>query len=176
MDLESFTALDFETALPDPNSICQVGMVRCEDGKVVEKVNQLICPPKNRYFHKNIEIHGIRPEDTKDAPTFDRFWPRINHLIEGEVVVAHNSGFDVNCLRSTLAHYGLEQPVFEERCTRRIYRRGLAYLSKKYKIELRHHDAYSDAHACAQLYLKHLQRQNLPKTGSLFPGYMGRTK
>lgn len=173
MNLESFTALDFETALPDPNSICQVGMVRLEKGKIVEKVNQLIRPPKNRYYHKNIEIHHIRPEDTKDAPTFDEYWPEIKHLIEGQVVVAHNSGFDVNCLRSTLAHYGLGQPEFEERCTRIIYRRGLAYLSKKYKIELQHHDAYSDAHACAQLYLKHLKRQNLPKTGSLFPGYLG---
>lgn len=173
MNIESFTALDFETALPDPNSICQVGMVRLEAGEIVEKVNQLIRPPKNRYYHKNIEIHGIRPEDTKNEPTFDEFWPKIKHLIEGQVVVAHNSGFDVNCLRSTLAHYEMEQPEFEERCTRIIYRRGLAYLSKKYKIKLQHHDAYSDAHACAQLYLKHLQRQSLPKTGNLFPGYLG---
>lgn len=173
MKLESFTAIDFETALPDPNSICQVGMVRIEDGLIVDKVNQLIYPPKNRYFHKNIEIHKIRPEDTKNAPTFADFWPKINHLIIGQVVVAHNSRFDVNCLRSTLAHYDLEQPEFEERCTRRIYGRGLAYLCKKYKIVLQHHDALSDAHACAQLYLKHLQRQNLPKTGNLFPGYLG---
>ncbi len=173
MEIEAFTAIDFETALPDPNSICQVGMVRMVDGEIAEKVNQLICPPKNRYFHKNIEIHKIRPEDTKDAPSFAEFWPKIRHLIEGQVVVAHNSGFDVNCLRSTLAHYEMDQPEFEERCTRVIYGRGLAYLSKKYKINLNHHDAYSDAHACAQLYIKHLQRQNLPKTGSLFPGYLG---
>lgn len=171
--MESFTAIDFETALPDPNSICQVGMARYEAGEITEKVNQLIRPPKNRYYHKNIEIHQIRPDDTKDAPTFNQFWPAIKHLIEGQVVVAHNSSFDVNCLRSTLDHYGLDQPEFEERCTRRIYRRGLAYLSKKYKISLQHHDAYSDANACAQLYLKHLKRQQLPKTGSLFPGYVG---
>ena len=39
---------------------------------------------------------------------------------------------------------------------------------KKYKIPLNHHDALSDANACAELYLKHLRRQALPKTGSLF--------
>ena len=173
MPYESFTALDFETALPDPNSVCQVGMVRMENGVITEKINQLICPPRNRYHYKNIEIHGIRPEDTKDAPSFAEYWPDIRHLIHNQVLVAHNSGFDVNCLRSTLAHYQLDQPEFEERCTRTIYGRGLSYLSKKYKIPLNHHDAYSDAHACAQLYLKHLQRQALPKTGSLFPGYLG---
>ena len=66
------------------------------------------------------------------------------------------------------AFYDLVQPDFEIRCTRVIYRRGLAYLSKKYKIPLNHHDALSDAHACAQLYLMHLKRQNLPRTGTLF--------
>ncbi|HEY5510017.1 MAG TPA: hypothetical protein VIK10_03225 [Prolixibacteraceae bacterium] len=28
----TFTAIDFETANPDPWSICQVGLVRVEDG------------------------------------------------------------------------------------------------------------------------------------------------
>lgn len=168
MPLESFTALDFETATWDPSSVCQVGMVRMEDGIITEKVSQLVRPPKNTYFYKNIEVHGIQPEDTEDAPTFESVWFDIRHLIEDEVIVAHNAGFDVNCLQNTLAYYDIAQPHFEVRCTRVIYRRGLAYLSKKYKIPLNHHDAYSDAHACAQLYLKHLQRQALPKTGSLF--------
>ncbi|MEQ8906775.1 3'-5' exonuclease [Ekhidna sp.] len=168
MPLESFSALDFETATWNPSSVCQIGIVRMEDGKVVEKVNKLIQPPKNEYFYKNIEVHGIKPDDTKDAPFFEEVWFDVRHLIEDQVVVAHNADFDVNCLRSSLAYYDLVQPDFEVRCTRVIYRRGLAYLSKKYKIPLNHHDALSDANACAQLYLKHLHRQALPKTGSLF--------
>ncbi|MEP1093893.1 MAG: 3'-5' exonuclease [Cyclobacteriaceae bacterium] len=173
MQMESFTAVDFETAQNHPNSICQVGLVRVENGEIVKQVNRLVRPPNNYYFYKNIEIHGIKPEDTEDAPTFDVVWHEdMKRYIEDEVFVAHNVGFDAGCLRSTLAYYDEIQPHFEERCTRAIYRRGLAYLSKKYKIELNHHDALSDAHACAQLYLKHLTRQNLPKTGSLFPEYL----
>ena len=168
MQLESFSALDFETATWDPSSVCQVGIVRMENGKIVESFNELIQPPKNTYFYRNIEVHGIQPQDTENAPLFEEVWFRFRHLIEDQVVVAHNAGFDVNCLRSSLAYYDIAQPDFEVRCTRVIYRRGLAYLSKKYKIELNHHDAYSDAHACAQLYLLHLKRQALPKTGSLF--------
>lgn len=171
MSLESFTAIDFETAQWHPSSICQVGLIRVENGEIVKEIDRLVRPPKNYYFYKNIEVHGIRPEDTEDAPDFDVVWWEIKPYIEDQVVVAHNSGFDVNCLRSTLAYYDQLQPVFEERCTRMIYRRGLAYLSKKYRIPLNHHDALSDAHACAQLYLKHLKRQGLPKTGSLFPDY-----
>lgn len=168
MTLESFSALDFETATWSPASICQVGIVRVENGKEVEKVNKLVQPPKNAYYHRNIQVHGILPEQTKNEPSFEEIWFDIRHLIEDQVVVAHNANFDVNCLRSTLSYYDIVQPQFEVRCTRVIYRRGLAYLSKKYKIPLQHHDALSDANACAQLYLMHLRRQALPKTGSLF--------
>ena len=166
--MESFTALDFETATWSPTSICQVGIVRMENGVETAKVNRLVQPPKNAYYHKNIQVHGIVPEQTKHEPLFEEVWFDIRKYIEDEVVVAHNAGFDINCLRSTLAFYDIAQPHIEVRCTRVIYRRGLAYLSKKYKIPLQHHDALSDANACAQLYLKHLKRQELPRTGSLF--------
>lgn len=170
--MESFTAIDFETATNNPNSICQVGLVRVENGEIVKKINQLVKPPNNYYFYKNIEVHGIKPEDTEESPTFDYIWhDHMKVYIEDQVIVAHSVQFDVGCLRHTLAYYDEVQPRFEERCTRLIYRRGLAYLSKKYRIELNHHDALSDAHACAQLYLKHLAHQELPKTGSLFPDY-----
>lgn len=165
---QSFTAIDFETATWQPDSICQVGIVRVENGVVTAQVNELVQPPKNAYYHRNVAIHGIRPEDTKDAPLFEEVWFRIRHLIEDEIVVAHNANFDVNCLRSTLSYYDIAQPNFETRCTRIIYRKGLYYLSKKYKIPLNHHDALSDANACAQLYLKYLNRMALPKTGRLF--------
>lgn len=168
MAIEDFTAIDFETAQRDPASICQVGLVRVEGGEVVETYNQLVRPPNNFYFYRNIEVHGIKPVDTEEAPTFDIVWQEFRHWIEDQVVVAHNSNFDFNCLRHSLAYYDDVQPYFEERCTLKIYRRGLAYLSKKHKIQLQHHDALSDANACAMLYLKHLKKKNLPKTGSLF--------
>ena len=169
MPIESFTAVDFETATWDPSSICQVGLVRVENGVIVDQVNRLVKPPKNQYFYKNIEVHGIKPEETLDAPTFDVVWHESMKMhIEDEVFVAHNAQFDVSCLRNTLEYYNEVQPEFEVRCTRIIFRRGLSYLSKKYKIPLNHHDALSDAHACAQLYLKHLAHQNLPRTGTLF--------
>jgi DNA polymerase III subunit epsilon len=165
----TFTALDFETANHHPASICQVGLVRVENGEIVKQFECLVQPPKNQYFYKNIEVHGIRPEDTENAPTFDQVWHReMKPLIEDQVVVAHGIGFDGNCLRNALAWYEEIQPEFEERCTLKIYRRGLAYLSKKYHIPLRHHNALSDAHCCAQLYLKHAKKMSLPKTGSLF--------
>ena len=166
----SFTAIDFETATSNPNSICQIGLIRVEYGEVTFQYDHLIRPPNNFYFYKNIEIHGIKPVDTENAPSFDKVWWEIKKHIENEIVVAHNAQFDVNCLRYTLAYYDEIQPNFEVQCTRKIYKRGLSYLAKKYRIPLNHHDALSDAQACAQLYIKHLAHMQLPRTGELFPG------
>jgi DNA polymerase-3 subunit epsilon len=166
--MRAFTAIDFETAQWNPNSVCQIGLIRVEHNEIQYQYESLIKPPGNTYFRKNIEVHGIRPEDTEEAPTFDRVWYDIKPYIEDQLIVAHNAAFDVNCLKHTLAYYDEIEPSFEVDCTRKIYRRGLFYLSKKYRIPLNHHDALSDAHACAQLYIKHLKRQALPRTGDLF--------
>lgn len=40
-------------------------------------------------------------------------------------------------------------------CTYKIYREALGSLCEKYRIELDHHNALSDAHACAKLFMLH---------------------
>ncbi|HQY04813.1 MAG TPA: 3'-5' exonuclease [Lacunisphaera sp.] len=153
----TFTAIDFETANYGRNSICQVGLVRVERGIVTSELSLLVRPPDNYFRQDFTEIHGIAPTDTANAPTFAEVWPRMEPLIKGQRLVAHNGpSFDFNVLRQTLAHYGLSEPVFEGICTYRIYRDNLAALCQKFGIGLDHHDALSDARACAALYLRSL--------------------
>jgi len=153
----TFTAIDFETAQPVRHSICQVGLVRVEAGAVVREVSLLVQPPSNHYWERFTGIHGIAPDDTANAPTFAQVWPQLAPYIVGQRVVAHNGpSFDFNVLRQTLTHYGLPEPVFEGFCTYRIYRRNLAELCEEHGIGLDHHDALSDARACAMLYLRSL--------------------
>lgn len=40
--MKNFTALDFETISGYRSSICQVGMVRVENGIITKEVNQLV--------------------------------------------------------------------------------------------------------------------------------------
>ena len=152
----SFTAIDFETAQGNRNSICQVGLVRVDNGQIVEKINKLVCPPDNFYHYRNIEIHGITPDHTKTAPCFADMWPELQPYIQDQVVVAHNAAFDVDCLSKTLQHYSLPKPLFEQKCTYKIYKKPLKMLCQEYNITLNHHDALSDALACAELYLRYL--------------------
>ena len=154
---QTFTAIDFETANHARTSICQVGLVRVEAGVIIRELSLLVQPPQNYYLPKFTEIHGIKPADTFHAPTFEEVWPQLEPYIMGQRVVAHNGpSFDFNVLRQTLAHYSLRVPAFEGICTFAIYRKNLAALCTEHSIELNHHDALSDARACAALYLRHL--------------------
>ena len=54
----------------------------------------------------------------------------------------------------------MENPEYEKHCTYRLFRQNLASLCNQYKISLNHHDALSDAKACAELFLIHLQSIN----------------
>lgn len=154
----AFTAVDFETATAQYSSICQIGLVRIENGIITETVNQLIKPPKNIYSYQNINIHGIQSKDTSSAPTFDEYWDSIKHFFIHQHVVAHNLSFDGACLKKTLEFYQLQTPAFQGKCTYKIYKKGLAKLCIEHNIKLNHHDALSDALACAQLYMMHLEK------------------
>jgi DNA polymerase-3 subunit epsilon len=154
----TFTAIDFETAQGYRHSICQVGIVRVENGIISEEINLLVQPPDNYYWEKFIDIHGITPEDTANEPTFNKIWHKIEHLIKDQDVVAHNGiSFDFPVLEKTLEYYGMVAPQYNKHCTYRLYKDNLASLCQEHQIPLNHHDALSDARACAELYLKHLK-------------------
>lgn len=159
--MKSFVAIDFETAQGYQWSICQVGLIRVENGIITHEINCLIQPPNNYYWQRFIDIHGITPTMTKDALTFDKVWHKIEPFIKGQAVVAHNGlSFDFPVLKKTLDYYGIQTPKYDKHCTYRIFRQNLASLCNQYKISLNHHDALSDAKACAELFLIHLNNKN----------------
>jgi DNA polymerase-3 subunit epsilon len=152
----TFTAIDFETAQGARNSICQVGLVRVESGIITDKLELLVQPPDNFYWDRFIDIHGISPATTAAAPTFDKVWHKVEPFIRNQNVVAHNGfAFDFPVLSKTLEHYQIEVPKYTGHCTYKIYREALGALCEKYQIELDHHNALSDAHACAKLFMLH---------------------
>ena len=154
--INSFTAIDFETAQGARNSICQVGLVRVEGGIITDKLELLVQPPNNFYWDRFIDIHGISPTATANAPTFDKVWSKVEPFIKNQNVVAHNGfAFDFPVLNKTLEYYKIEVPEYTGHCTYKIYREGLGSLCVKYEIDLDHHNALSDALACAKLFMLH---------------------
>ena len=157
-----FVAIDFETATS--HHICAVGIVSVENGRIIDEYSALIKPPNNAYNWYNIQVHRIYPKDTIDAPLFDEIYPEIKKRLKGKIIVAHNESFDRTVLKKTMADYGIDYSDLDIadkwECTCRIYRKkgfkpaNLAACCQIMDVHLNHHDALSDARACAILYLK----------------------
>lgn len=178
-----FTAIDFETAQPARWSICQVGLVRVENAKIVATYSSLIQPPDNQYVKWNTAIHGISSYLTKESPLFPDIWIEMKGYIENQLVVAHNVTFDAECLQQTLQYYDLGIPDYRVDCTFRKTGVSLVEACAGFEIQLeRHHNALQDALACANIYMR-LANGQVPdyskikqvtgkgKSGFSFPGH-----
>jgi DNA polymerase III subunit epsilon len=162
----NFRSIDFETATGYRNSACAIAIISIKNGEIIDRYYQLIQPPGNAYWSQNIAVHGIRPIDTAQAPTFAEVYPEIKMRLAGQTIVAHNEPFDRGVLRSTMEHYGLNYDdlalAARWECTVKIYRSkgfrpaNLAACCQQLNIPLDHHNALSDALACAKLFQHHL--------------------
>ncbi len=152
-----FAAIDFETANHSPDSACAIGLVIAKGKRIIHREQHLIRPPSRDFVFTH--IHGLTWEDVKDAPTFRELWPSLRDSIaEVSFLAAHNVSFDRKvlescCLRSRLK--GLSQPfictVKLARTVWNVYPTKLPDVCNHLKIPLRHHEALSDAEACAKI-------------------------
>ena len=65
----SYVALDVETANSFRGSICSIGLVKFQNGKVVDSFYSLINPEED-FDYRNINIHGITQKDILNSPIF----------------------------------------------------------------------------------------------------------
>ena len=135
---------------------------KCCNGQVSEVRNWLIKPRQWPYFSPfTIAVHGIRPQDVANSPSFAEVWEEAMPLMQGNVVVAHNAAFDMNVLRSTLLSHRLPLPTFSYFCSVSLCRRvwpghkgyGLRPMCDMHGIQFAHHRAGNDAEAAAKLVL-----------------------
>ena len=164
----SFVAIDFETADNGRDSACSVGLVKVTDGQIVSTTVRLIRPPRRRILYSY--IHGITWADVEKQPCFAEVWPELTGLLEGAgFLVAHNSGFDRGVLNACCLSGGLKPPELAFKCTVQLARSvwkvfptKLPNVCEFLKIPLRHHDAGSDAEACAKIVLAAMAKAEEP--------------
>jgi DNA polymerase-3 subunit epsilon len=152
-----FVAIDFETADYEADSACAVGLVRVEGTRVVAREQRLIRPPRREFVFTY--IHGLTWESVRDQPGFREVWSDLKPLLDGvDFLAAHNASFDSRVLRSCCDAARLRRPEIGFVCTvalaRRtwgIYPTRLPDVCRRLGIPLRHHDALSDAEACARI-------------------------
>ena len=156
---ETFVALDFETADNGADSACAIGLVTAKNGKIIDRQHFLIRPP--RPYIMFTYIHGITWEMVKDKPTFKDLWPQIKKTLdEADYIAAHNASFDRRVLEACCKAAGVHSGDRRFVCTVTLARRTwnirptkLNNVCSHLDIELKHHEALSDASACAQIVL-----------------------
>lgn len=156
-----FTAIDFETANSSSASACAVGLTRVRAGRVVAQAGWLIKPPPghDRFFDLNVGIHGIRPGDVAGAKTWTDQLPDLAGFVGGDVLVAHNAGFDMRVLRSACETTGTAWEPYQYVCSLQLARKTYALDSYRLPavaaaagfLDFAHHDATADALACAHI-------------------------
>lgn len=160
--MSSFVAIDFETSDYPRDSACSIGLVRVEGGKIVSEFSHLMRPPRKQM--RFTDIHGIRWSDVENMPTFGELWGEISSFIDGvDFLVAHNAPFDRGVLHACCECYGINVPQWPFQCTVRVARNHFGIKPAKLSnvchvlgIDLKHHEALSDARAAAQIMMKSL--------------------
>jgi DNA polymerase-3 subunit epsilon len=157
--MTAFAAIDFETATTSPASACAVGVAVVRDGRVAALERRLIRPPtpEFRFTH----IHGLTWNDVRDAPPFDEVWRALRGTLRGVAfLAAHNAAFDRNVLAACCRATGLRAPAKPWVCTVNVarsvwnvYPTKLPDVCRHLVIPLDHHEAGSDAAACAEIVL-----------------------
>jgi DNA polymerase-3 subunit epsilon len=159
----TFVALDFETADYESDSACALALIRVERLEIVDRRVVLIKPPRSSFAFTF--IHGITWQHVKNAPTFAETWPILRPFLDGATfLAAHNSGFDRKVMETCCAAARLEKPAHPYVCTVHLARKTWHLRSNRLPdvcnhlgLKLKHHDAGSDAEACARIVIAAIQ-------------------
>ncbi|HBH73828.1 MAG TPA: exonuclease [Synechococcales bacterium UBA10510] len=149
--------LDFETANSSRDSACSLAIIRVEALQIVSRTYRLIRPPSTHFMFTS--IHGITWNDVKREPTFKDLWREFRPLFDGiSFIAAHNASFDSSVMKACCNTYGLVPPGAPYLCTVRLARQtwqlkpaNLPSVCSYLGLHLEHHNALSDAEACANI-------------------------
>lgn len=160
----NFCVIDLETTggHHERDRIIEIGMVKVSGLKIQEQINILVDPeiPIPEFIQR---LTSIGPKDVKGMPKIQEVIPKIKEFIQDDILVAHNTSFDIPFLNAVFINNGEEKLENKVICTNvmtkhlipHITNSNLSYMSELF--ELKHnqaHRALDDALASAQLLLK----------------------
>jgi DNA polymerase-3 subunit epsilon len=163
VDGGAFAAIDFETADYGRDSACSLSIVRANPAGIQEQTTFLIRPPRRDFVFTY--IHGISWSDVSGQPTFKGHWPEIRKILDGvSFLSAHNASFDRSVMAACCREAGVDELKHPYLCTVKLARTvwslrptTLPDVCRHLRIPLKHHDAASDAFACAKIVLAAIQ-------------------
>ena len=161
---DRYVVFDVETPNHYNDRMSAIGITVIKDGVIANEFFSFVNP-EEPFDEFNTELTGISAATVADAPTFRELWSRIEPIMASGVLVAHNAAFDLGVLKSCLKAYGISwKEKVSYLCTVKIGRKmlpdmrhNLDVMCNHYDIELDHHKADSDSHACAEILFKYME-------------------
>lgn len=161
-------AFDLETTgkYPISSEICEIAAVKYRDGKIIDEFQTLILP-KHPMGHEVIAIHGITNEMVAAAPSIESKISEFSKFVEGTVMMAHHSPFDMGFLAWEFERAKIAFPENPAMCTSLLSRQvikespnhKLVTLAKTLNINPGNsHRALDDAKTCLAVGLECLKR------------------
>jgi len=174
--MKNVVVFDLETTGCNPvlDSIIEIGAIKIENGKAVDKYHQMLNP-KESIPSFITEITGITNDMVKDGLTIEEALPSFLDFCDGDYVLGHNVSFDYRFIKakSIKEGYGFSKKAIDtlaiaRRFLKHLPSRSLAPLCQYYGIDLTNaHRAIHDAEATFQLF-KCLKRDFFHIDESLF--------
>ncbi len=163
-----YVALDIETANRERSSICSIGMVKFDEGQIVDEFYSLI-DPESYFSYSNIEIHGITEADVAGEPTFPEIKNGIESFVGEDIMVAHFSQFDMYGIQDAYKKYRLEIPPLDYICSYRLSKaiyqlpnHKLVSMARHFNVVTdNHHNALADARMAGHITYNILKENNL---------------
>jgi DNA polymerase III epsilon subunit family exonuclease len=179
---ESFSVLDLETTSGkfDASGILEIGLVKIEGGKLTRSFSSLVNPgyPIPPIVER---MTGISQEMVENAPKFEAIVENVEAFISTDIVVLHNSPFDLQFLNIQLEKLGKPRFTNPILCTVKLGHllcpeapnRRLETLAHHLNIPLlAHHRAWSDAETTAKIFLVYLDRLRKKGVETFFQLYL----
>ncbi|MCC3864873.1 PolC-type DNA polymerase III [Terrisporobacter petrolearius] len=163
---QTFIVFDLETTgFSNKNDkITEIGAVKVENFKIVDRFSQLINPEKD-ISYKVQELTGITNDLIKDKPTIEEILPKFVEFIGDSVLVAHNADFDMGFMQQKCREQNIEFKntsvdtlTLARTLLPHMKRFRLNLIAKELGIPLlNHHRAVDDAEATAHIFIKFLE-------------------
>ena len=159
----SYVVFDIETTgfSPDVNHIIEIGAVKVENGKIVDRFSSFVNPQVPIPYRIE-ELTHINDNMVIDAPTVEVVLPEFLKFCEGCVMVAHNADFDVSFIKRKAMNLGIAfHPTYVDTVAMarfllpNLNRFKLDTVAKAVGVNLdNHHRAVDDAACTAEIFVK----------------------
>ena len=166
-DLDAdYVVFDLETTgfSPETNRIIEIGAVKVQNGKIVDKFSTFVNPQVPIPFRIE-QLTSINDSMVIDAPVIADILPEFMKFCEGCVMVAHNADFDMSFIKKNCQRLDIpcKPTIVDTVALARVLlpnlnRFKLDTVAKALGVSLEnHHRAVDDARCTAEIFVKFIE-------------------